>query len=456
MANSKLLPPNNSLLTSSVHSFLAQLISARNFSPPSLLLAYSGGMDSSVLLHLLVSLQAKLKFKLEVMHVHHGLSVNADAWADFCRLVCQTYKIDCQIVRVKVNAANGKGLEAAARHARYDALNQIKTDYIALAHHQDDQAETFMLQLARGAGVKGLSAMAKVDDNKRLIRPLLDISREDIEAYAHAHGLNWIEDESNADTRYARNAMRHDVLPAITNYYPAFHSTLAKTASHMAEASQLLDDLALLDAKAMMQATTYSEYSVLDLHALIELSIPRANNVLRFWLAQNGVLMPSAEHLTQLRHQLLQATTSANVKISVAPALSVRRYLSFACLVKDPVKVHFQPVEWQGQPTLVLEHGTLSFEKALGQGISLRSLASKALTIQTRNGGEALRPEINRPRRSLKYLLQQAEIPTWQRADWPLVMCDQHLICVPNVAIEASLAAQADELGLVIRWQVSS
>lgn len=455
MANSKSLPPNNSSLTSSVHAFIAQLISARQFSDTTLLVAFSGGLDSSVLLHLLVNLQAKLRFRLAVMHVHHGLSANADSWAEFCRTVCNQYGLDCQVASVSVNKANGLGIEAAARFARYQALNQAQADYIALAHHQDDQAETFMLQLARGAGVKGLAAMARVDESKRLIRPLLDVSRETIEAYALAHGLSWIEDESNADKRFARNAMRHDVLPAIANYYPAIPKTLARTANHMAEASELLDDLAKLDAQGMLQPSVYSPFDTLNLHALSALSSARANNVLRFWLAKYAILMPNAEHLTQLRQQLLTAASSANVKVHISPELSVRRYLGVACLVRDEPKFDFQPITWQGESSLELGFGKMTFTHVMGQGLSLNLLASKPLSIQLRKGGETLQPANNRPRRSLKYLLQQAAVPAWLRAQWPLVLSGTQLICVPNVADEANLQAQSNEMGLLIEWQAT-
>lgn len=455
MANSKSLPANNASLASSVHHFLARLLHARSFSSTTLLAAFSGGLDSSVLLHVLVSLQAKLRFNLEVMHVHHGLSANADAWADFCLSTCVKYGVPCQVVRVQVDTSQGLGIEAAARHARYAALNLASADYIALAHHQDDQAETVMLQLARGAGVKGMSAMAMQDESTRLIRPLLAIGRADLETYAKAHGLAWIEDESNSNQQYARNAMRHAVLPTIAQHYPAITATLARTANHMAEASALLDELAAIDATKAIQTASYSTYTSLNLAVLQELSLPRASNLLRFWLAQNAVLMPSTEQLTQLRNQLLTAASSANVKISVGSALSVRRYVGWACLVRDTLPASGVSVYWHGESTLSLGHGTLKFEHVLGQGLSQKRLAAGALSIETRTGGEMLQPESNRPRRSLKTLLQQAAIPTWLRPQWPLVMLNAQLICVPNVAVDVRWQAQPDELGLVITWQAA-
>lgn len=455
MANLKSLPANNASLASSVHHFLAHLLHARSFSSTTLLAAFSGGLDSSVLLHVLVTLQTKLRFKLEVMHVHHGLSANADAWADFCLSTCVKYGVPCQVVRVQVDTSHGLGIEAAARHARYAALNQAPADYIVLAHHQDDQAETVMLQLARGAGVKGMSAMAMQDETTRLIRPLLAVGRADLEEYANEQDLAWIEDESNADKQYARNAMRHAVLPAIAQHYPAITTTLARTANHMAEASGLLDELAAMDAAQAIQTVPYSSYTSLHLAALQALSLPRANNLLRFWLAQSAVLMPSTEHLTQLRHQLLTAASSANVKISVGSALSVRRYLGWACLVRDTLPTVVTPVNWHGEPTVSLGHGTLKFEQVLGQGLSQKMLAAGTLSIQTRAGGETLQPASNRPRRPLKYLWQQAAVPTWLRPQWPLVMLDGQLICVPNVAVDVRWQAQPDEQGLAITWQAA-
>lgn len=228
---------------------------------PRLLLGLSGGLDSVVLLHLLHHAQKTLPFDLSVMHVNHGLSANASAWTSFCQTLCAQYSIDLQITTVQVDTASGAGMEGEARKLRYnalfaanDAMDVISTQnsplhYVVTAHHQDDQAETVLLQLFRGAGAKGLSAMAMCDEKRRLLRPLLNITRSQLLEYATHFQLTWCEDESNADTHYERNYVRHAVLPLLAERFTAVQSVLARTALHMAETSALLDDLAAIDAE---------------------------------------------------------------------------------------------------------------------------------------------------------------------------------------------------------------
>ncbi len=236
-----------------LQTFLTNALNlTENLQPPQLLLALSGGLDSCVLLHLLGALQKSgtleksgaLRFELHALHVHHGLSANADMWSHFCAEQCQQLNIPLQVVQVKVEKNSGLGIEAAARQLRYEALFNYRfeadlADYIVTAHHQDDQAETLLLQLFRGSGVKGLAAMAAVDHSRRLLRPLLDVPRQTLHDYAIQHNIDWCDDESNTDTQYERNFVRHDVLTILEARAPAVKTVLARTASHLAEASNL-------------------------------------------------------------------------------------------------------------------------------------------------------------------------------------------------------------------------
>lgn len=422
--------------------------------PKQLLVAFSGGLDSTVLLHLFVSLRGELNFSLSAMHVHHGLSANADAWAEFCRTACLKLNVVFELAHVKISTDNSLGIEAAARQLRYDALfnGAINSHYLCLAHHQDDQAETLLLQLLRGAGVKGLSAMAAVDEPRRLLRPLLDISRAELEAYAVKHDLAWVEDESNQNSAFDRNFLRNDILPKLHERYPAMAQTVSRSASHIAEAAQLLDELAVIDA------LTYVHDNKLSIVALKVLSASRARNLLRWWLSSLQQAMPSAEQLAQMLNQLAHAKTDAQIEIILMSdahqRVTVRRYQNEVYLITQP---KYKPdnfnMLWQGEAELLLPDNTrLMFTENLGAGLALKRLDVKQLRVSYRQGGERFKPEVNRPTRTLKHLLQETNMPPWQR-DWlPLIYVDEKLALVPSVGVDAAVQAFDSELGWWVEW----
>lgn len=261
----------------------------------------SGGCDSVVLLHLLNRLG--YAGRLDAIHVHHGLSPNADAWAQFCADYCFRLGVPLAIRRVVVDPSLGLGLEAAAREARYQVFAEAAGDCLLLAHHRGDQAETVLFNLLRGAGVTGVAGMPaeRAFGKLRLLRPLLDSSRADIEAYAGQAGLAWVDDESNADTSLTRNFLRHDALVALNQRFPAAESSLAQAACHFSEAAGLLDDLAALD----WQQT--SDGDAARLPALKTLSLPRLKNLLRYRLRQLGWQVPVASRLDEFARQLQSA-----------------------------------------------------------------------------------------------------------------------------------------------------
>lgn len=258
----------------------------------------SGGCDSVVLLHLLNRLG--YAGRLDAIHVHHGLSPNADAWAQFCADYCVRLGIPLSIRRVLVDPSVGFGLEAAAREARYAAFAETARDCLLLAQHRGDQAETVLFNLLRGAGVTGAAGMPaeRAFGKLRLLRPLLDCSRAEIEAYAGQAGLSWVDDESNADTSLTRNFLRHEALAALNQRFPAAEASLALAASHFGEAAGLLDDLAALDWQEM------SDSDALRLSALKTLSLPRLKNLLRYRLRQLGWQVPVASRLEEFARQL--------------------------------------------------------------------------------------------------------------------------------------------------------
>lgn len=457
MASSKKLPVSKSLinkkasLPQQLQAFLIDVFLSKNLVNPKLVLAFSGGLDSCVLLHLLVQVNKTLPFQLSAEHVHHGLSANADNWGDLCAATCQSLNVPLKITKVQVNN-QGLGIEATAREARYRALFQADADFIVLAHHQDDQAETFLLQLARGAGVKGLAGMATV--SRKLLRPLLDVPRKTLLEYAKQHRLAWVEDESNLETKYDRNFIRHEVLPVLAKQYPAIRQTISRSAQHMAEANNLLDEIAAVDVQSCLQ-DKMSNFQALNLLQLKQLSVARIHNALRWWLIKNDCSLPSTALLQQITQQMFYAKTDAAVKIKVSPTHTLQRYRDCAFLL---VESHLQPAMnllWQGEEMLHLPDGSqLVFTWVIGQGFALNRVPNIKLRIKNREGGERFRPDLGRPSRSLKTILQACEIPPWQRAKLPLIFMDEILVMIPNVGVDIGYKANLDEMGLVASWEL--
>jgi tRNA(Ile)-lysidine synthase len=387
------------------------------------------------------------------MHVHHGLSPNADTWAEFCVQQCQLLDVPLQIEHVNVNKSSKQGVEAEARQLRYLALFNYQfdanklADFVITAHHQDDQAETLLLQLFRGAGVKGLSSMAAVDNARRLLRPLLNVVRKTLYDYALQHHLQWCNDESNDDMQYERNFVRHGVLPVLEVRFQNIKSVLARTASHMAEANELLEALACQDAESLLLD------NCLCLQGLRQLTFTRSKNVLRWWFAQYQLAMPSAEYLNEIMEQLLNAKKDADLSIKLQ-YLTLRRYQQRAYLCVDKTAEAFDFV-WNGEPVLILPDGSeLHFNQVTGAGLALKFGMTK-LRITNRKGGERFKPNAVRPTRTLKHLLQEANIPPWQRVHLPLIYWQDTLACVPCIGVTYELQAAEYELGVEISWQES-
>ncbi|MBS1161566.1 MAG: PP-loop [Proteobacteria bacterium] len=301
--------PSVDLLPGRVGDFLApRLVPAER-----ICLGLSGGCDSVVLLHVLR--QLGLGERLTAVHVHHGLSPNADAWADFCGDYCATLGIALRVVRVAVDRQSGLGLEAAARAARYAALADSAAEVVMLAQHRGDQAETLLFNLLRGTGVAGAAGIPaeRRCGRQRLLRPLLGSARPELEAYARQHALRWIEDESNADPHYSRNFLRHQVLPVLRQRFPAAESSLAQAAQHFAEADGLLAELALADWQTV--GADASGAPVVRL--LCALSLPRLKNLLRYRLRQLGWRAPAAGRLDEFARQLLTAGADRHPRLDL-------------------------------------------------------------------------------------------------------------------------------------------
>lgn len=412
--------------------------------------AYSGGRDSTALLAACAATATDAGVALAAIHVHHGLSAHADAWARACARVAARLAVPLEVRRVDVRDAGRHGTEAAARTARYaalaDAARWLHADAVALAHHADDQAETLLLQALRGAGPHGLAAMAARRDAQGIawLRPLLALPRAAIDAYVHERSLPFVDDDSNASTGPRRNALRHEALPLLLRGFPHAVRTLARAASHQAEAAGLLDDLAAMDAQQALSDGT------LDCAALASLSPPRARNLLRWFLRRHGLPAASSARLDAMLRQLRSARGDAAVALAHAGrVLGVHRGRVH---VHAPVPPGYA-LDWRGEPALELPHGRLALSRALGAGIDAGRLASGRVLVASRRGGERFAPDPARPRRALAAWLREGAMPAWERDALPLVWCGDDLVAVPTLGVAAGWQAAAGHPGLVLDWR---
>ena len=411
----------------------------------------SGGVDSVVLLHALNGLRrAGLGFELSAVHVHHGLSASADAWASFCSDLCTSSGVALDIVRVDVPRATGEGLEAAARRSRHAVFSACAADWLALAHHRDDQAETVLFRLLRGAGVAGAAGMPterSQPGGPRLIRPLLDVPRSTIARYAGEHSLTWIEDDSNADSHFRRNHLRREVMPRIEEQFPAAAPALARAARHFAEAADLLDELAQAD-----RSTVAGSSGRIKLAGFNALSPARARNLLRSELRTAGFRAPDARWLDEALRQLATAAAGAQTCVSHADGeLHVYRG-DLHVLARRPAVAQLA-LSWDGQLALPWGDERVLFVRRQGAGIAARLLAGASVCLRARRGGERMQPDARRPRRALRNLLQEAAVPPWERSRLPLLWCAERLAWVGGFGVDAAFACAPGEAGVEPVWE---
>jgi tRNA(Ile)-lysidine synthase len=449
--------------------------------------AFSGGVDSTVLLDAAVRVAGASR--CVALHVHHGLSPHADAWLAHCQAFAQERGVEFDARRVEVSRATGVSVEAAARDARYRALDTMcaarGVQTLWLAQHADDQAETVLLQLLRGAGLAGLAAMAPAflaaGACATRVRPLLHVLRAQLEQYASEHALHWIDDESNADTRYARNALRHEVTPALAVHFPGFRDALARTAAHAASAQRLLDVLARID----MDAVAEDEGRALSQSALLALDDDRALNLLRYWMRTLGLLAASSARLIDALRQLREVgAASDGHRLRVDHAGHALR--SYRGLVYWEAGESSEPADetalaareiselaWQGESVWHLPQwrGTFVFaavDAATGDASAASDASADAsnldsipigvlrralLSARSRSGGERMRTggAPSAPNRTLKNLFQERGIPAWKR-DVPLLYVGDELLFVPLLGVNrAALTDPADPTGARIR-----
>jgi tRNA(Ile)-lysidine synthase len=421
--------------------------------------ALSGGIDSVSLLDALWRIAPERGLALSALHVNHGLSPRAAQWQAFCREWCSGKGIALTCETVEVDRDAGLGLEAAARRARYAAFERVQAQYLALAHHLDDQIETLLIQLLRGAGARGLGAMPVLarlegarqrggDTGPRILRPLLTVTRAQIEEYARQRALEWVEDESNCDVALERNFLRQEVLPLIASRFPGYRETLARSAQNLADAAALAEALAQIDLQSVRDGEGLSA------RALGRLPRERALNVLRHAFALRSLPMPPRARLEEALRQCLESAPDARVQVRF-DAVSIRRHRDRIVLVEGCG----EPLEWEGlwrgEDTLLLPGGLgcMRFVPTTGDGISRARLDSAPVSVRFRRGGEKLSLGHGRPRRDLKRLLQEAGVPYWERTRLPLLFCGEVLAWVPGIGVSAECVAREDEAAIRVEWE---
>lgn len=424
--------------------------------------AYSGGLDSSVLLHLLAKFGAQNNVAIHAFHVNHGLSINAMDWQLFCKSMAEQYGVSFQVKQIVVDTQSGEGIEASARSQRYLALGQLATDagipLLLTAHHQDDQAETVLLQLLRGAGAAGLSGMSDFNFAPDLLgsssiiiaRPLLIQSKTTLHRYAREFGIRFVEDESNADIRYTRNALRNKVMPALASIAPGYAERLSRSARHAQAAQGLLQDLAEIDMR-----TCYVS-NVLQVELMRKLSVARIDNLLRYWIAGMNIRMPSAARLAEIRHQIFSARDDAKISVHHEQVI-FHRYQGKIFAETIALSQPDQPKEfiWQGESSITFPEfgGTLFFDPA-EDGVDANWLLAQSLVLRRRTGGEKMRLGKNRPSREMKKHFQNFKIPFWMRDQLPYVLVGDNILFAAGIGVNGDFYAENSGKKIRLRWHI--
>jgi tRNA(Ile)-lysidine synthase len=414
--------------------------------PHAVLVGFSGGLDSSVLLHLLAQGPATAHDGLRAIHVHHGLHADADAWAAHCRQACDALAVPLRIVRVEVARDSGLGPEAAARAVRHAAFAaELQDDEVlALAHHRDDQAETFLLRALRASGPDGLAAMRPWRRHGRgwLWRPLLATPRGELLAYAQRQGLHWIEDPSNRDGTPDRNFLRHEVMPLLQRRWPQAHAAFARSATLSAAAADLLDDE---DASALAGART-EDPRALDVAALMRLPEARRARVLRRWIGVSGLPPLPAAGIDRIEADLLPAAADDDARFAWSGA-EVRRWrnLLHADRQRPPLPAGWR-CAWDGTATLALPcGGELRLEGA--------QAFDGTLVVHARRGGERIALPGRKHTHALKHVLQDAGMPPWQRERLPLLSnAGGELLAAGDRILSAGFAQWLQARDASLRW----
>ncbi len=415
-------------------------------------IACSGGMDSSVLLHLVYQNKNKIKQKINVVYVNHGLQENSIEWGKFCKIKSEKYGLDFRQLDIKENIPDGVSIEAWARELRYALIAELieEDDFLFTGHHQDDQVETFFLQALRGGGPKGLASMpiCKSFAGGIHARPLLEVNRSQLLSYANENNLNWREDASNADEKYDRNYLRKDILPEIEHRWPAYRETIQRLIRHQQDCALLLQEIGLEDLKLALNEDTAS----LQLDALKMLSIHRQKNLIFTWLKELQLASPTSRHIDHIFSDLIN-TENENMPCVNWKDVEIRRYrrMLYASKVisKDNVKNEYN---WDITKPLRIMDEVLIAKSNVGLGLSKEKIKDSCIVIKYRQGGEKIRPHNKSHSISVKQLFQESGVLPWVRDRYPLIYIDNELALIPGLCVDKNYSANNQESSFQIEW----
>ncbi|MES9876092.1 MAG: tRNA lysidine(34) synthetase TilS [Candidatus Sedimenticola sp. PURPLELP] len=416
------------------------------------IVAYSGGCDSQVLLHALASLKNHLPGEVLAVHINHGLQPEAALWAAHCAESCRSLEIPLETISLELEPEPGESIEAVAREARYAAIQGLvkPSDVLLTAHHQDDQAETLLLQLFRGAGLRGMAAMPEVATfgPGYLVRPLLGFSRSQLDTYAAANGLSWVDDQSNLDQRYDRNFLRQNVMPVLLERWPSLRQTLSRSASYCAEAQNEIERVARDDLALIRDAGT----NTLAIPQLMALDNPRLRSALRLWIRESGCRAPNSRRMKQIVTEVLGAADDRNPVVSWEGS-EIRRYRGQLYIMStvnypDPGLT----LAWNGVDELTLPAGMGVLSCRTGEGgIDAALWKQGKLSVGFRSEGVKCRPAGRGVSVTLKKLFQEQGVPPWQRGRIPLLFIDGQLAAVGSLTICEPFQAIAGAPGVLLR-----
>lgn len=411
-------------------------------------LALSGGLDSTVLLHLLVNLRSMHPLKLHAVHVHHGLSINADSWTLHCKNLCEKFSVPFSVYHIDAIASVGESPEEVARENRYHIFSNIisTNDVLITAHQQDDQAETLLLQLMRGAGPKGLAAMSAIKKfgNGFHARPLLQFTREQLRYYAEQNRLQWIEDESNFNKNFTRNFIRHDVLALLKSRWPNITTTLARVANHCANTQTVLENYIQHDLKYCAG----SKPDTLSVSKLREFDDVRQAHIVRMWLANRHIPIPSSIKMQHILSDVVQVDVDKMPHL-IWDEVELRRHRDdlyvMPCLTAHSSQ---ETYAWDFKAPLLFSNGNTLTAVLAREENRLRTNLQD-ITVRFRQGGETC--FLRNHHHELKKLFQEWDVPTWLRDRIPLIFVKDELVAVVGFWIHEKFAAGKNEWGFILR-----